>query len=116
MRVSALGVADEQRIDPEEEPEAALEAMAEGSGPETPARRRRMARAALAAVRDARRSARIGLGLGALALVVALAVAALALTRDGAGDGDVGSDGGAGAITDDIVAKARPGTIYIESS
>jgi S1-C subfamily serine protease len=112
MRVFALGVPDEQRINPEEEPEAALEALAEGAGPETPARRRRLARAALAAVRDARRSARIGLGLGASALLIALGVAALALTRD-SGDGDSSS---AGAITDDVVARARPGTIYIQSS
>lgn len=102
---------DEHRINPEEEPEAALEELAEGGGAETPARRRRLARAALTAVRDARRSARIGLGMGALALLVALGVAVLALTGEGDGGG-----GAAGAITDDIVAGARPGTIYIESS
>jgi S1-C subfamily serine protease len=106
-------VPDEQPINPEEEPEAALEELAEGGGPETPARRRRLARASLTAARDARRSSRIGLGLGAVALLVALGVAVLALTGD---DGDDGArTGGAGAITDDIVAKARPGTIYIES-
>ncbi len=106
-------MSDEGRIDPEEEPEAALEELAEGGGPETPARRRRLARAALTAVRDARRSARIGLGLGAVALLVALGVAVLALTRD---EGDGGArTGGTGAITDDIVAEARPGTVYIES-
>ena len=106
-------MADEQRINPEEEPEAALEELAEGDGAETPARRRRLARASLTAMRDARRSARIGLGLGAVALLVALGVAVLALTRDGDEGGS--RTGGAGAITDDIVAKARPGTIYIES-
>ena len=107
-------MSDEGRINPEEEPEAALEELAEGGGPETPARRRRLARAALTAVRDARRSARIGLGLGAVALLVALGVAVLALTRDEE-DGGGARTGGAGAITDDIVAEARPGTIYIES-
>jgi serine protease DegQ len=107
-------VADE-RINPEEEPEAALEALAEGQGPETPARRRRMARAALAAVRDARRSARVGLGLAALALLVALGVGVLAFVRDGDDDG-AGRAGGAGAVTDDIVEKARPGTVYVSSS
>lgn len=106
-------MADDQRINPDEEPEAALEELAEGGGPETPARRRRLARASLAAVRDARRSARIGLGLGAVALLVALGVAVLALTLDD--DDDGARTGGAGAITDDIVAEARPGTIYIES-
>jgi hypothetical protein len=35
--VTAQGVADEQRIDPEQDPEAALEALAEGQAPETPA-------------------------------------------------------------------------------
>ena len=107
-------MSDEGRINPEEEPEAALEELAEGRGPETPARRRRLARAALTAVRDARRSARIGLGLGAVALLVALGVAVLALTRDEE-DGGGARTGGAGAITDDIVAEARPGTIYVES-
>ena len=73
---------DEQRIDPEQDPEAALEALAEGQVPETPARRRRLARAALFGLRDARRSARIGMGVGALALVVSLGIGVLALTRD----------------------------------
>ena len=109
-------MADEERIDPEEDPEAALEALAEEGAPETPARRRRLARAALFGLRDARRSARIGLGLGAAALLVALGVAALALTRDEDG-GDGGSRaGGEGAVTADIVEAARPGTVYIRAS
>jgi S1-C subfamily serine protease len=108
-RVSPQGVADEQRIDPEQDPEAALEALAEGQAPETPARRRRLARAALYGLRDARRSARIGMGLAALALAVALGIGVLALTRD-SGDG-----GGTGAVTDDIVAGARSGTVYVRS-
>jgi S1-C subfamily serine protease len=109
--VPAQGVADEQRIDPEEDPEAALEALAEGQAPETPARRRRLARAALYGLRDARRSARIGMGLAAVALAVALGIGVLALTR---GSEEEGAGGGA-AVTDDIVAGARPGTIYIRS-
>jgi S1-C subfamily serine protease len=107
-------VADEERINPEEEPEAALEELAEGRGPETPGRRRRLARAALAAMRDARRSARIGLGLGAAALLVAIGVAVFALVRDEDDEGGTRA-GGAGAVTDEIVAGARPGTIYIRA-
>ena len=102
-------MADEQRIDPEEDPEAALEALAEGRAPETPARRRRLARAALFGMRDARRSARIGIGVGALALAVALGIGVLALTRD------TGDEGGGVVVTDDIAAGARSGTIYVRS-
>jgi S1-C subfamily serine protease len=108
-------VADEERIDPEEDPEAALEALAEGSAPESPARRRRLARAALYGFRDARRSARIGMAVGAAALAVAIAVGVLALTGDGEGGSSTVRSGGAGAQTDEIVAKARGGTVYIRS-
>jgi len=107
-------VADEDRINPEEDPEAALEELAEGPAPESPARRRRLARAALYGFRDARRSARIGMGVAAAALLVAIGVGVLALTRDG-DDGGSGRAGGSGAVTDDIVAKARPGTVYIRA-
>jgi putative serine protease PepD len=106
-------VADEERINPEEDPEAALESLAEGSAPESPARRRRLARAALYGFRDARRSARIGMAVAGLALLVALGVGVLAFTRDGADGG--ARLGGSGAVTDDIVASARPGTVYIRS-
>ncbi len=105
-------MADEDRIDPEEDPEAALEALAEGPAPESPARRRRLARAALYGFRDARRSARIGMGVAAAALLVALGVGVLALTRDG---GEAERAGGAGVVTDDIVASARPGTVFIRA-
>jgi serine protease DegQ len=110
MWVPALRVADDEPIAPEDDPEAALEALAEGTAPESPARRRRLARAALLAVRDARRSARIGIGLGALGVLLALGMGALALSRDG-------GDQPARAVseTDDIVAKARPGTVYIRA-
>jgi putative serine protease PepD len=117
-------VADDERINPEEDPEAALEALAEGSAPESPARRRRLARAALYGFRDARRSARIGIAIAAAALVVAIAVAALALTRDGDGDagGDAPGGGAAGVpsegptgVTAETVAGARGGTVYIRS-
>jgi S1-C subfamily serine protease len=104
-------VADDERINPEEDPEAALEALAEGSAPESAARRRRLARAALYGFRDARRSARMGMAVAALALLVAVGVGVLALTR---GDGGA-RGGGAGALTDDIVASARPGTVYIRA-
>jgi S1-C subfamily serine protease len=107
-------VADDERINPEEDPEAALEALAEGSAPESPARRRRLARAALYGFRDARRSARIGVAVAAAALAVAIGVGVVALTRDG-GDTTTVRSGGAGAVTDDIVAKARGGTIYIRT-
>jgi S1-C subfamily serine protease len=107
-------VADEERIDPEQDPEAALEALAEGPTPDSPARRRRMARAALYGFRDARRSARIGLALAAAALLVAIGVGVLTVTGDD--DGASGRDGGSGAVTDEIVAVARPGTVYIRAS
>jgi S1-C subfamily serine protease len=106
-------VSDEDRIDPEEDPEAALEALADGPAPESPARRRRLARAALYGFRDARRSARIGLGVAAAALLVAIGVAVLALTSDDGGTSV--RRGGSGAVTDEIVAGARTGTIYIRS-
>jgi putative serine protease PepD len=110
MWVPAFGVADHDPISAEDDPEAALEQLAEGTPPESPARRRRLARAALYAVRDARRSARIGIGLAVAALLVALGVGVLAFTRD-----DGGEPGRAAAVTDDIVAGARPGTIYIRA-
>jgi S1-C subfamily serine protease len=103
-------VADDDPIAPEEDPEGALEALAEGTAPESPARRRRLARAALFAIRDARRSARIGIGLAVAALLVALGVGALALLREGDGQPNR-----TGAVTDDIVAGARPGTVYIRA-
>jgi S1-C subfamily serine protease len=105
-------VADEERINPEEDPEAALEALAEGSAPESPARRRRLARAALYGLRDARRSARMGMAVAALALLVAIGVGVFALTRDGEEPARLG---GSGAVTDDIVASARPGTVYVRA-
>jgi len=119
-------VADEERINPEDDPEAALEALAEERAPESPARRRRLARAALYGFRDARRSARIGIAVAAAALAVAIAVGVLALTRDGDGDGDAGRGapgGGAAAVpsegptavTSETVATARRGTVYIRS-
>jgi S1-C subfamily serine protease len=124
-------VADEERINPEEDPEAALEELAEGSAPESPARRRRLARAALYGFRDARRSARIGIAVAAAALAVAIAVGAVALTRDDGGGADGGGagagaarSGGAGggsgraaasAVTADIVARARGGTLYVRA-
>jgi S1-C subfamily serine protease len=104
-------VADHDPTAPEEDPEAALEALAEGSAPESPARRRRLARAALFAVRDARRSARIGIGLAVAALLLALGVGVLALSRDD----DGGRPGGTGAVFDDVVAEARLGTVYIRA-
>src|SRR5918995_5561578 len=107
--VSALGVADHDPTAPEEDPEAALEALAEGSAPESPARRRRLARAALFAIRDAHRSARIGIGLAVMALLLALGVGVLALSRDDAQPGRTGS------VFDDVVAEARPGTVYVRA-
>jgi S1-C subfamily serine protease len=105
-------VVDEERINPEDDPEAALEELAEGgAAQESPARRRRLARAALYGFREARRSARIGLALAAVALLVALAVGAVALTRDD----DGGAGGASGTVTNEVVASARPGTIYIRS-
>jgi putative serine protease PepD len=110
--VSALRVADDESISPEEDPEAALEALAEGAAPESPARRRRLARAALFAVRDARRSARLGIGLGVAAVLLALGVGVLALSRGGGGDNPPAR---AAAVTEQMVARARPGTVYIRT-
>jgi S1-C subfamily serine protease len=111
--VSALRVDDHDPTAPEEDPEAALEALAEGNAPESPARRRRLALAALFAVRDARRSARLGIGLAVLALLLAIGVGVLALTGDE--DGGGGEQARSGAVTDDIVATARPATVYIRA-
>src|SRR5215211_6575862 len=54
------------------------------------------------------------MGVAAVALLVAIGVGVLAFTRDG-DDGGSGRAGGSGAVTDDIVAKARPGTVYIRA-
>jgi S1-C subfamily serine protease len=94
---------------PEDDPDAVLAALAEGEVPPSPARRRRFGRAALEGLRRARRTARIGLGLGALALVAAVVVAVLALTGDDAGDGS----GPVGA--EEVVAAARPATVFVRT-
>jgi S1-C subfamily serine protease len=107
-------VADGDPTHPEDEPEAALEALAEDDLPASPVRRRRIARAAVLAVRDARRSARIGVGLAALALVVAVGVGVLALTRDD--EVERAPRGAAPTPTGEIVAAARPGTVFIRST
>jgi S1-C subfamily serine protease len=80
------------------------------------------------AVSEARRSARTAQVVAAVALLVAVAVGVLALTRGG--DDDTGGAAGAppadgardakvdqaaAAVTDDIVAGARPGTVFVES-
>jgi S1-C subfamily serine protease len=84
-------VADEERTEPDEEPEVA--------------------------VREARRSARIAQAVAAVALLVAVAVGIVALTRGGNEEKLVRKQvRKAGAVTDDIVAKARGGTVYISSS
>ena len=103
-------MADEERINPEEDPEAALEALADAR-PESPARRRRLARAALYGFRDARRSARIGIGVAAVALAVAIAVGVVALTRDGGGEngggGNTAAEGAGGGAAAAAEAAAR---------
>ncbi|MDQ5834182.1 MAG: S1C family serine protease [Actinomycetota bacterium] len=97
--------------DPEQDPDAALEALASDDLPAGRSRRR-LARAALEGLREARRTARIGVGLAALALLAAVALAVFTLTRDGDIQTRVaegGDDAGA------IVAGARPATVLVRA-
>ena len=55
-----------------------------------------------------------GVAVAAAVLAVAVAVGVVALTRGGGGTETV-RGGGSGAVTRDIVAKARGGTIYVRS-
>jgi S1-C subfamily serine protease len=97
---------------PEEDPDAVLAALAEGEVPPTPARRRRFGRAALEAVRRARRMARAGLVVAGLALVAAAVVAVAALTGDDGDDGPAAAgEGGAEAI----VSAGRPATVLVRA-
>ncbi len=66
--------------DPEKDPDAALQALATGDV-SSGRSRRRLAQAALEGLRQARRTARLGVGLAVLALVVAVALAVFTLTR-----------------------------------
>ena len=98
--------------DPEQDPDAALEALASGDLPAGRSRRR-LARAAREGLRQARRTARIGLGVAVLALVAVLGMAVWTLTRD-----DDGTEAGQAARGDDaaaIVAAARPATVLVRA-
>jgi S1-C subfamily serine protease len=98
------------RPDPEQDPDAALEAIAEGEVPPGPARRR-MARAALEGLRGARRTARIGLAVAALALVSTVGVAIVALS-----DGEQTTTvAGGGDDAEAIVAAGRPATLLVRA-
>jgi hypothetical protein len=97
--------------DPEQDPDAALEALASDDLPAGRSRRR-LARAALEGLRQARRTARIGVGLAALALLAAVALAVFTLTRESDTQTRVaegGDDAGA------IVAGARPATVLVRA-
>ena len=97
--------------DPEQDPDAALQALATGDV-SSGRSRRRLARAALEGLRQARRTARLGVGLAALALIVAVALGVFTLTRgDDAQTRVAGESEGAGAI----VAAARPATVLVRS-
>jgi S1-C subfamily serine protease len=94
---------------PEEDPDAVIAALAEGEVPPSPVRRRRFGRAALEALRRARRTARIGLGLAVVALGAAVALAVVALTGDEDGDRPRAADAEA------IVAAGRPATVFVRA-
>jgi S1-C subfamily serine protease len=100
--------------DPEQDPDAALEALATDHVP-AGVTRRRLARAALAGLRQARRTARWGMGLAALALALAVALAIVTLTRDGEGESDSGTGGGANDAAA-IAAAGRPATVLVRAS
>jgi putative serine protease PepD len=97
--------------DPEQDPDAALEALASDDVPAGRSRRR-LARAALEGLRRARRTARIAVGLAALALVAAVALAVIMLTRETDTRTSVAGGGGDAAA---IVASARPATVLVRA-
>jgi S1-C subfamily serine protease len=96
--------------DPEQDPDAALEAIAEGEIPPGPVRRR-LARAALEGLRGARRTARIGLAVAALALISAVGVAIVALSDDE----QTTTVAGGGDDAEAIVAAGRPATLLVRA-
>ena len=100
--------------DPEQDPDAALEALATDHVP-AGVTRRRLARAALEGLRQARRTARWGIGLAALALVLAVALAIVTLTRNGEGEGQSGIAGG-GSDAASIAAAGSPATVLVRAS
>jgi serine protease DegQ len=91
--------------DPEHDPDAALEALANEEIPSGRARRR-LARAALEGLRGARRTARLGLAVAIVALGAAVALAVITLSRD---DQQRAGAGGAEAL----VAAGRPSTVLV---
>jgi S1-C subfamily serine protease len=107
------GESDAAPPDPEQDPDAALEALATDHVP-AGVTRRRLARAALEGLRRARRTARWGIGLAALALVLAVALAIVTLTRDNEGGGPSGSAGRSDAAA--IAAAGGPATVLVRAS
>jgi S1-C subfamily serine protease len=97
---------------PEEDPEAAIEAIADE--PDTPPRQRRLARAAAEGVRQARRSAQVGIAAAALAALAAVAVAVLVLTGVVGGD-DEEPETRAAAPTGEVVEGARRGAVLVKA-
>jgi S1-C subfamily serine protease len=95
--------------DPEQDPDAALEALATDAVPAGRSRRR-LARAALEGLRQARRTARWGMALAALALAIAVGLAIVTLTGDGES-----SVAGGGGDTAAIVAAGRPATVLVRA-
>jgi S1-C subfamily serine protease len=98
---------------PEDDPDAVLAALAEGEVPAGPTERRRFGRAALAAVRNARRTARAGIALAALALVAAAVLVVVALSGDDEAERPAAAGGGGDAEA--VVAAARPATVFIRA-
>jgi hypothetical protein len=95
--------------DPEQDPDAALEALATDAVPAGRSRRR-LARAALEGLRHARRTARWGMALAALALAIAVGLAIVMLTGDG--ESSVAGGGGDAAA---IVAAGRPANVLVRA-
>lgn len=98
---------------PEDDPEAAIEAIAEE--PDTPPRQRRLARAAAEGVRQARHSAQVGIAAAALAGLAAVAVVVLVLTGALGGDDDEPEAARTTAPTGEVVASARSGAVLVKA-
>jgi serine protease DegQ len=93
--------------DPEQDPDAALQALASEEAPSGRARRR-LAGAALEGLRGARRTARVGLGVAVVALAAAVALAIITFSRDDEPQVNAGD-------AETLVAAGRPATVLVRA-